>query len=105
MAAPLATQTPDMIGSNSDSEKLSQQLSETHDTLISLDDEVLATARGRYNSLMEIFARLAALTADLDFKDCKLTVTPSEGKYEEVLQQQDDGSWTFERTIWSREMA
>jgi len=105
MAAPLATQTPEMLGSNSDSEKLSHQLSETHNNLIALDDEVLATSRGRYNSLMEIFERLAALTADLDFKDCKLTVTPSAGKYEEVLQQQDDGSWTFERTIWSREMA
>lgn len=105
MAAPLATHDNEMVESPSASEKLNAQLSNKHENLINLEDEVLATARGRYNSLMEIFERLAALTADLDMKDCTVTVTPGAGKYEEVLQQQEDGSWTFQRTIWSRELA
>jgi hypothetical protein len=105
MATPLATHDNEIPESPSTAKKLTVQLSNKHETLINLEDEVLATARGRYNSLMEIFERLAALTTDLDMKDCTVTVTPGAGKYEEVLQQQEDGSWTFQRTIWSREMA
>jgi hypothetical protein len=105
MATPLATQTPILPGANTDSEKLATHLNMAQSKLVNLEDEVLATARGRYASLMEIFERLSALTADMDFKDCTVTVTPSAGKYEEVLQQQEDGSWTFHRTIWSRETA
>ena len=71
------------------------------------DDAVFASRKGTYDCVADVMFRMRQLMEVVSGGGYTLTLSSSatsengevQGEYEEVLEQQSDGTWSFSRTI------